>query len=328
MEAPTLLHRPQIDDEAWNDLIDKSLNSVIYAQAWYLDCVSPDWQALVWPSARNYEIVMPLPVVRKWGMNVVQQPLFCQYLGLFSEKALSEPEIAAFLEALGGYFRYVSVYSFHPRHSAILGKVLSSNPDFEFLEKSTHWLILESTYESVAKKYRSDRMKNLKKSKKHRWEIIESQDVEPLIKLFQENHADQIQNVKESAYTLLRNLAKVVFEKNKGRIRYALQNGDIQAGVMILENNGMGIYIFNAANEPGRTGNARTFMLDQYFQQKAGQLKVFDFESPEVASIASFYESFGAEKQEFIAIKRNKLPFPLRQLQEFRKYLIPKLTYP
>lgn len=329
MNELILLKRPQIDDRAWNALIDEARHSVVYAYTWYLDCVSPDWQALVFvdsalsvgqrTSSFNYRMVMPLPVRRKWGMGVVQQPLFCQYLGIFSKVEVSEDDLARFLESINRHFSYISVYDFHPAHTCLLRKLVPACADFESQEKATHWLNLEKSHAELAGEYTADRTKNIKKSRKHEWDWIESQDIEPLIILFQENHAAQIQGVQESAYVLLRNLAQNLLEKRIATIRYASRHGTIHAGVMILESQRMGIYIFNAADAIGRKGNARTFLLDCYFQKAAGQLKTFDFESPEVESIAQFYESFGAERQKFISIKKNKLPFPLRQLQDWRK---------
>ncbi len=324
VQPPALLQRHQIDDQAWNALIERSMNPVIYAYTWYLDCVSPGWQCLVWPSARSYEIVMPLPVRKKWGWTVVQQPLFCQYLGLFSEAEISQEATAAFLKSLSRHFAYISSYDFHPRNTPLLRKIIYTLPDFEIKEKTTHWLNLNIPYPKVAAHYNSDRRNNLKKSKKYRWEWIESRDAEPLITLFRKNHAPEIKNVKENAYQLLRDLSVLVLEKESGIICYASIGPEIHAGVMVLEKNGRGIYIFNAADAVGRTGNARTFLLDQYFREAAGQLQTFDFESPEVESISAFYESFGAEKQPFFSIKKNKLPFPLRQLQNFRKWFLTK----
>lgn len=302
-------------------MIDNSAYPVIYANTWYLDCVSSDWSALVWPSAQRYEIVMPLPIKRKWGIPVVQQPLFCQYLGLFSREEISEEATKAFLVSLSGHFSYISAYDFHPRHTPLLRKLLPAQSELKISEKATHWLSLAQPYRVIANRYTNDRKKNLKKSEKYNWECHESDDVEPLINLFRKNQANKIQNVKESAYILLRNLCDLVLEKKAGSIQYAILHEEIRAGIMVLVENGVGIYIFNAADAIGRKGNARTFLLDRYFRQTAGRIQVFDFESPDEESIARFYESFGAEKQAFISVKKNKLPFPLRHLQEFRKWL-------
>ena len=342
MSEPILLQRHQIDDTAWNALIDEARHSVVYAYTWYLDCVSPGWQALVLVesgelivdsalasdptgtsssnhSLVDYNLVMPLPVRKKWGMNVIQQPLFCQYLGLFSKNEISESDLLRFLHSLNLHFPYISVYDFHPSHTYLLRSVLPACPDFEVQEKTTHWLNLEKTYPELALDYSADRRKNLARSKKYGWECVQSTDLEPLISLFQENHASRIGNVQASAYTLLRKLTLLLQKKGIACVYYARRQGILHAGIMVLERNETGIYIFNAADEAGRRGNARSFLLDRYFQKKAGRLKIFDFESPEVESIAQFYYSFGAGKQPFISIKKNKLPFPLRQLQAWRK---------
>lgn len=338
MRAPVLLHRHQIDDDAWNALIDRSPHSTIYAYTWYLDVVSPGWKGFVvdggqWTVASvqgtkgeaihkkkspEYLAVMPLPVRKKWGVVTLQQPLFCQYLGIFSGEVLSAEEASAFLDALSRHFFYISDYAFHPLQTSVLQKVLS---DFSIVEKTTHWLDLGSNYAQIVGRYKKDRRNNLKKSLVKGWQIMVSTDAEPLLSLFRENHAPKIQGVKEHAFLLFRDLTEVLLKQEKAKIRYATRHGEIHAGVMFLEDNGTGIYIFNAADAIGRQGNARTFLLDHYFRQDTGKLHTFDFESPEVASIARFYESFGAEKRMFISIKKNKLPFPLRQLQEWRKWI-------
>ncbi len=346
MRAPVLLHRHQIDDVAWNALIDRSPHLTIYAYTWYLDVVSPGWKGLTvdnsiadsdqWTAnstqdttgdlpnsekASGYFAVMPLPIRKKWGLTTLQQPLFCQYLGIFSGNTLSTEKISAFLGALGRHFSYISDYAFHPLQANVLQKALVHFSEFHFVEKTTHWLDLDSTYAQIAARYKIDRRNNLKRSIKKGWQIIISTDARPLLSLFRDNHAPKIQGVKEYAFPLFSKLAEVLLKQKKAKIQYVMFNGEIRAGVMFLENNGTGIYIFNAADAIGRQGNARTFLLDQYFQQAAGALHTFDFESPEAAGIARFYESFGAEKRVFISIKKNKLPFPLRQLQEWRKWI-------
>ncbi len=354
MRAPVLLHRHQIDDTAWNALIDRSPHSIIYAYTWYLDVISPDWAALCLMGTAHgsetstpreeinsqskvasertnlcrddlqvpsYTAVMPLPVLKKWGVATLRQPLFCQYLGIFSSGVLSTEVLKLFLRALGSNLSYISDYAFHPSQTSLLRKVLAQNSDFSFVEKSTHWLDLDKPYAEVRTQYKKDRRINLARSIKESWQICESADAEPLLSLFQAHHAPKIKGVKAHAYPLFRKLTKVLLKKERASIRYATLEGEIHAGIMMLESKAMGIYIFNAADALGRRGNARTFLLDQYFRQAAGRLHTFDFESPEVPGIARFYESFGAEQRVYISIKKNRLPFPLRQLQEWRKWL-------
>jgi len=77
--------------------------------------------------------------------------------------------------------------------------------------------------------------------------------------------------------------------------------------MLLATSNGRAIYLFNAASETGRRGNARTVLLDQYIQAHAGQPIVFDFESPEKPSIAAFYRSFGAREESYFSLRWNRL---------------------
>ena len=74
------LKRDQIEDEKWNNCIQQSDNPLIYATSWYLDVVSPKWEALI---SDDYKAVFPLPVKSKLGIKYIAHPLFCQQLGLF-----------------------------------------------------------------------------------------------------------------------------------------------------------------------------------------------------------------------------------------------------
>jgi len=37
----------EIDRDRWDECIRKSFNGIIYAYSWYLDIVSPQWEALI-----------------------------------------------------------------------------------------------------------------------------------------------------------------------------------------------------------------------------------------------------------------------------------------
>ena len=52
------LRHNEINYSLWDKCITNAKNSLVYASTWYLDVVSPDWEALV---AGNYEYIMPLP---------------------------------------------------------------------------------------------------------------------------------------------------------------------------------------------------------------------------------------------------------------------------
>jgi hypothetical protein len=308
------LKRHQIADLQWNQFIEASPQAILYAYSWYLDAVSPQWGALVVIERNEWQAVLPLPLRKKWGMQVIQQPFFCQFLGVFSNNKTDFQDFTPLLlQSLPTYFRYVSVYS---------GRFFGGDfPDaYEVQQCKTHLLPLNFPYATLQKNYTADRRMNLRRAQKFQWQLQESNDLGPLIDLFRQNHAAQIEGgVSENAYDLLRKVHEVLQEKQAVRLRYAIYNGQIEAGAMFVVYQKRIIYLFNAASATGRQGNARTWLIDQIIQEYAETDFVFDFESPEVASIAGFYQSFGAKKEIYSTLHYNGLPFPLKQLQARRR---------
>ncbi|MBO9616035.1 MAG: GNAT family N-acetyltransferase [Dyadobacter sp.] len=322
---PILLSREQIDARTWDNHIHHSRQCVIYALSWYLDIVCEQWEALVWPTATDYSIVMPLPVRRKFGRRVLYQPLFCQYLGVFSKHELTAEQCGAFLQALTAHFPYISNYSFNPENFAVIGKPCLKSFEWELFQ--THWLNLNQPYGELYAGYSGDRKANLRRGSKTAWEIVESEDFGPLIALFTENHAAGIGRIKADAYMLLRRLGMECVRNAHGCLVYAQAGGHVRAGVFLTRYRGRTIYLFNAADRAGRRGNARALVLDAYFRENAGRKLIFDFESPPKVSIADYYAGYGAVAMPFWCVKRNTLPFPFRQMQRLRKWLIRTRQY-
>jgi hypothetical protein len=320
---PVLLTRKEIEAHSWDSFVAHSRQSVIYGFSWYLDIVCEDWNALVWPSASDFRIVMPLPFKNKFGFPILYQPHFCQYLGIFSCEEISEEDTSAFLSACSAHFSYISSYSFHPDNYNVIHTALSSSAAWEYEIHKTVWLSLNISYNDISKNYSKDRQKNLRKSNKWGWTVQSSKNIEPLIDLFRENHAAQIEGgVSEKSYRVLKEIFKQTHFRECVELRYAVLGDSIHAGTLILRKANFATYIFNAADSIGRTGNARTALLNDYFKENAESDLVFDFESPQLQTIHSFYQSFGENEVPFITIYKRSLPFPLRQFQLLRRSLI------
>ncbi len=184
----------------------------------------------------------------------------------------------------------------------------------------THVLDLSPEYERISQHYSRDRQLNLRRAQAATWQVIDSTNPEPLIKLFQANHAAGIPNgVAPWAYILFRNLFDALDRRGLVTLRYALTDGQIQAGALFVQEGNRIIYLFNAASETGRRGNARTLLIDGIIRENAGRENlILDFESPEKPSIVHFYESFGAVAQPFWGVKYNRLTWIERMGQRIR----------
>ena len=97
------IHREHLDEEKYNQCIDTSIQSKIYAFSWYLDIVCNNWDVLV---LNDYEAVMPLPWRKKYGIKYVYPPFWVLQLGVFSKDVINENE---FLTPLFNKFKFVEL---------------------------------------------------------------------------------------------------------------------------------------------------------------------------------------------------------------------------
>ncbi len=307
--------RNKLNLTAWDACVAASPGRILYGYSWYLDAVLPapawQWVGLVWfGEAGTYQAVMPVPLRRKQlagitGAWVVHQPLFCQFLDVFSQDRSVDP--ALFLRAVCRRFRYGSVLRMRelPIKSVYFNLVQPLN---------THVLDLSADYPTLYGRYTRDRRLNLRRAEAGGWRLVDSDDPEPLLKLFRANHAAGIPGgVADWAYILFRNLVVVLTERGLVSLRYALRaDGCPEAGVLFVREGNRIIYLFNAASESGRRGNARTLLIDRMIRENAGsryagQPVWLDFESPVQPSIVAFYQSFGAVDEPFWTVRWNRL---------------------
>ena len=72
-----------IDFQKYTKCIQHSVQKNWYAGKEVLDELCGNWEVLVY---EDYKAVLPVPLKKKLGLNFVIMPLFCQQLGVFSEK--------------------------------------------------------------------------------------------------------------------------------------------------------------------------------------------------------------------------------------------------
>jgi len=62
----------------------------------------------------------------------------------------------------------------------------------------------------------------------------------------------------------------------------------------------------------GRSSRANYFFIDQMIQKFADSEKIFDFEGSELPNVAAFFKRFGPEREEYVHLTINNLPWFLR----------------
>ena len=297
------IHREHLDEEKYNQCIDTSLQSKIYAFSWYLDIVCNTWDVLV---LNDYEAVMPIPWRKKYGIKYVYPPFWVLQLGVFSNEVIDENE---FLTPLFNTFKFIELR-------------MNTHNNFElyseFLQlKQCQKLVFNTTYSSTLSHYRKDRKKDLQKAAAA--DLIEKWNDHPsnLIQLFKNNIGKRTPNIKETDYENLEKLMAICIGKKIGEILsvYDKEN-KLVASVFLLKHKNSITKLISSTNLKDRKNGANTFLIDRVIFKYHKDFSIFNFGGSSIKSVASFSKSFGAETEKYHQLKMNKLP---KFLQLFKK---------
>ncbi len=295
-----------IDYAKWDDCIRKSFNGNIYAYSWYLDIVSPGWEALV---DSEYISVMPLTARKKYGLNYLYQPAFTQQLGVFSVSTLPKEKVEAFLAAIPSKFKLIEINL--NKYNVI------EEGSFKLKKQLTHELDLISAYPTLRTFYSVNTLRNITKAQKKNLTVNYKTEPTEIIKLFRKNRGKEIAQLKAKEYKLLKNLIDFSVARGHGASwGVYTDKGDLCAGAFFVQSNNKVIFLFSATNAVSKKNGAMPFLIDHFIQENAQRSLTFDFEGSNDKNLARFYKSFGSKECEYLHIKRNNLPFPLKLLKK------------
>lgn len=322
------LSHSQIDKSAWDLCIYESKEGILYAYSWYLDIVSPNWEAFVWldtaTNGENYIAVMPLPIKKKYGIAYIELPLFTQQLGVFSTQKLSKEIFKSFLQAFQKHFKLVAGYPFNTINYKEFGKELFQDTKLPYQVHYTQHLDLNQSYTQIHKHYRRDTRYRLRKIPPKKFSLTKGQNVADLWDLFQKYTIPKMNiAVSPLAASLLEKIYTALEQRQLSEL-FFIHTDSIRSGVLIAKSQTAHtttwIYLFNAATNTPKDESRRWF-LDFFIknksenQSKKNKKNFFDFESAQEKQVADFYASFGSEKKEFIILKYNRLPYWVQFIQ-------------
>ena len=292
------LKHNEIDKQKWDSCIDNCLHNLIYAYSWYLDIVSPNWEALV---EDDYKSVMPLTGNKKYGLHYLYPPYFAQQLGVFSNDKLPQEKVEEFLNAIPPHYKFLEINLNTHNTFALPGFRIKKNTNIE--------LSLNSSYESLRKNFSEDTKRNIKKAIKH--EVSLKKNISPVtvIRIFRKNTGKKISNLTGKNYKVLANLIHACIEKKYGEVwgAYSKEN-KLCAGVVWLIKNNRAIFLFSATDAQAKKSGAMFFLIDKFIQEQAGKNRILAFEGSNLPGLARFYKGFGSDEFVYLQVRKNNLP--------------------
>lgn len=294
--------RKEIDVIKWDNCVDNATNGSIYAYSFYLDHMADNWDALI---LNDYEAVMPLTWRKKFGIHYLYQPFLAPHLGLIG-KNISKDLLERFLMAIPKKF---SFWEINLNEENVFDKL-----KLQFQKKNNYRLSLDQPYEEIRRNYNQNLKRNIKKASTagcvYRDDISTGEIYYPAIEQF-----NRYANFSAKDSRKFKTLAEKLWVQGEAEAVAVFQNGILMAACIFLLGHNTAYYILAMTTSKGKQTGASHFLLDQFIQKKCGKISTLNFAGSDIASVARFYESFGANQSYYSSLRVNRLHPLLRWLK-------------
>ena len=301
---PEYIQHSEIDFIKWDRCIQSCENHLPYGYSWYLNVVSPGWDALV---SGDYAKIFPLTFSTKARINYLYQPYFTQQLGLFGA-SIKDADVTDFLKAIPEKFKFIEIN---------LNSYCHLNAkDFSGKFKITHHLDLTKKHIEIFNSFNDNTKRNIRKAEKLNLIFSDNGKIKSLINLFKETTGNKTE-LKKKDYLMLESLMKTSISNTSGKI-YEVRDAEknLLAGLFLISSQNILINLFNASSSEGKKKSAMFYLVNEIIKLNAQSNKTLDFEGSEIAEVARFYKGFGGVPIQYPHIKLNRLPWPLKWIKE------------
>ncbi len=267
-----------IDFDKYTRCLENSEQKNWYAKKEILDMLSGNWEVLVY---KDYEAILPVPLIKKLGFKFVIMPLFCQQLGVFSSTDTLDIN-DQFLKALKKNYK-IFYYSFNQYN-------LFSSP----LEKRKNYKVPISDYEILRrKKYFKGRKSTVKCAQHLIYQEIELNAV----------HISFIENnfkglTKQTDIRKFRDYLSFLDQQGALKLCAAyLDEKLINVAVLVSEKKQFSLLAL-INNKAYKKQDGASFLIDKILSLYIHE-KCFDFMGSNIRGIELFFKSFGAELHDY-----------------------------
>lgn len=278
----------EIDFAKYTKCLESSEQRKYSAASNFLDISSDkQWELLIY---NDYEAVMPIPFVYKFGLKIVHNPMLCQQLGIFSAKDSIEinEQFLSYLEK--NYL--IRIYPFN-----------DANNFHSDLKKKKNYIIYPDSYENVYSNYSPKRKRKLRSEPEiladSTVKTISFEDAQEFIQshlIGADKEGDTVRFIK-------------IFEDlfHSGFVHfyaYYYQSTIINViAVYSDEKTNALLGTFNDKNYVKLSG--ASILIDQVIKENINQ-KIFDFEGSELPNVEEFFRGFRPELKPFPVIESTK----------------------
>ncbi|MCU0345673.1 MAG: GNAT family N-acetyltransferase [Saprospiraceae bacterium] len=308
-----LLERGQIEDAVWNEFIARSPQAAPYGCTWYLDVVWPGWGAIVVTEKGTMLAAMPIKVSKKYGIQYVFNPPFCQYVGIFFGEiakknatlsySLKKRLVKAIVEAIPKEIKVFNI-KFAPEFDYPLPFHWAG---YELQTRYSYWLDNQIDKSVILSNFAQSTRNYINKAIKNGLAAQWTENIEPIVGLA----------TQRKTYLFNETLLKNLWETKKCRaLEVRSIDGTLHAGLIYLEFQHKIIVLFSAFDAKLGQFGGMSLAIWKAIEAAGPAVNFIDFEGSMLEPIEGFFRNFGSHPVPYLQIKKNTFPKPLRWVFE------------
>ncbi len=298
------LRSNEIDFSAWNKCIENAINGSIFAYTWYLEIVSPKWEALV---EDDYKSVMPILSTKFFGFKIFTQSKFVYFSGIYSNLLIDKHLTERFLSKLPKELTNINInlnkYNrIDESNSIVAGK------------KNIFELDIIRKYTFLRNQYHPWLEKTLQKIEKNNINIISGIQSNELVNLHLKNSKYSFFSLKESEIKKFRLLTSITLRNNTGEIIGAYSNNVLQAAAVFVSSHNNVHLLFYAQTRNGFKSKLLYSIVD-FFIKKHAEKNITISVYP-TGRLSKYFDlkMYGAQLTEHFCLYQNCLPWYLKHI--------------
>lgn len=278
----------EIDFEKYSQCLENSEQRKYSATKVFLDTTASDqWEILVY---NDYEAVMPIPFVRKYGVKIVHNPKLCQQLGVFSARDdmhLNEK----FMDYLEKHY-LIRAYPFN-----------DSNKLHTQLKTKKNFLIYPDAYDKVYARYSPKRKRKLRLDQ----EVLDNSVLKTVsydeVKVFIESNIIGLS--KESDLPGFMKIYETFYRLKFLSFLAFYYQGRIINVIATYSDCGMIALLGNFSDKEYVKLSGASVLIDRMIKENI-ETSIFDFEGGDIPNIEEFFRGFRPELKPYAVIERSK----------------------
>jgi len=274
-----------IDFEKYDACLENSVQKKFYAERTFLDIASKkNWEVLIY---NDYEAVMPIPWINKYGVKIVHNPKLCQQLGVFSKSDSAEINDLFYNFLVRNYV--IRYYTFNDSNEL-------STP----LKKRNNFLIFPDQYETVRQKYSPKRKRKLRLDQ----EVIDNSEIIKNIDILIVKNFIRSTGLGADAKDLEKfiELLTGFFEHNKLDF-YCFFYHQKLINMIAVYKEEYSLALLGTYNDREYVKlSGSSYLIDKVISENI-ETKIFDFEGSEIPAVEEFFRGFRPELRPYPCIQ-------------------------